>query len=148
MTLTLRRSRSPFEVGVLLALGVLSIVSAVFFDQAATFTARQLPEPLGHIMYAGTAVAAGVALTGVWWRHDIAGLLIERIGLISLASWTLGYGLAVLAVSGARGIQFGGYMGAVAAMALVRAWQIGREARELSLVAGAAQRLKDESEGA
>ncbi|NBH01929.1 hypothetical protein [Amycolatopsis sp. SID8362] len=142
MTITLRRSRSPFQIGVLLALLVISAASAVFFDQVATSTARELGSTLGRLMYGGTALGAGVALVGVW-RSGITGLLVERVGLISMACWVTGYGIAVLINSGARGVQFGGYMTAVALMCLWRAWQIGREARELATVEHLAEQISN-----
>ncbi|MFJ1764051.1 hypothetical protein ACIOD2_27300 [Amycolatopsis sp. NPDC088138] len=133
MTITLRRSRSPFQVGVLLALLFISLIPMVFFESVSTTTARELGPVLGRLMYGGTALAAGVAFGGVWTK-GVTGLLIERIGLVSLACWVIGYGGAVLVNSGARGIQFGGYMLAVAVMSLARAWQIGREARETAVI--------------
>ncbi|QRP48014.1 hypothetical protein [Amycolatopsis sp. FDAARGOS 1241] len=134
MTITLRRSRSPFQVGVLLALFLLSAVSALLFDQVATTTAHELGPLLGRSMYAGTALGAGVALSGVW-LDGVVGLLVERVGLVSLAFWTAGYAAAVLVNFGvARGLQLGGYFLALALMSAVRAWQIGREARELATV--------------
>ncbi|MEV4604795.1 hypothetical protein AB0K15_46530 [Amycolatopsis sp. NPDC049253] len=131
MTITLRRSRSPFQVGVLLALFLLSAASALFFDAMATASARELGPGLGRLMYGGMAVAAGVALVGVW-LDGVVGLLVERVGLISMGCWSTAAGLAVLANSGARGVQFGGYFLAVALMSAWRAWQIGKEARELA----------------
>jgi hypothetical protein len=133
MTITLRRSRSPFQVGVLLALFLLSAASALFFDAVATSSARELGAVFGRLMYGGTAVAAGVALTGVW-LDGVVGLLVERVGLVSMSCWITGTAAAVLVNSGVRGVQFGGYFLAVALMCLFRAWQIGREARELATV--------------
>ncbi|WP_410644483.1 hypothetical protein [Amycolatopsis sp. lyj-346] len=143
MTIMLRRSRSPFQVGVLLALFLISIMSALFFPDVATSTARELGAGLGRLMYGGTAVAAGVALAGIW-RPGVNGLLVERVGLISMAFWVLGYGVAVFINSGARGVQFGGYMLAVAVMASWRAWQIGREARELATVQHLADTIRED----
>jgi hypothetical protein len=133
MTITLRRSRSPFQVGVLLALFLLSAASALFFEAMATSSARELGPLLGRLMYGGMALAACVALVGVW-LVDVVGLLVERAGLVSMACWSTAAGLAVLANSGVRGGQFGGYMLAIALMSVWRAWQIGREARELATV--------------
>lgn len=146
MSIQLRRSRSPFEVGVLAALLLISTLSAIFFSKLATTTARELGSPLGRAMYAGTAIAAAVAVVGVF-IPDVIGLLVERVGLISLACWVMGYGVAVLINSGARGVQFGGYMTALAIMAAVRAWQIGREARELATVQHLAEQVPEKEVG-
>ena len=131
MTIQLRRSRSPFEIGVLASLFLLSLAAAMFFEHLATSTARDLGPALGRAMYVGTALAACVSLVGVA-IDDLPGVLVERIGLVSLGLWTAAYGGAVVINSGSHGMQFGGYMLAITIMSFVRAWQIRKEARELA----------------
>lgn len=131
MAIQLRRSRSPFEIGLLVMFVVLSVVGVLFFDYAATNTVRALGPVLGRLLYIGTAIAAGVALVGVF-RRGVPGLVVERIGLASLACWTVANGIAVFIAAGRHGIQFGGNMLAITLMCAFRAAQIGPEARQLA----------------
>jgi hypothetical protein len=142
MVLSIRRSRSPFQIGICLALFALYLLSTIFFDAMATSSARELGPALGRVLYGGTAIAAGVTLAGVFTR-SVPGIFVERIGLVSLAFWTLGSGVAVLANSGVRGAQFGGFMVAVTLMSITRAFQTTREARDVSVIESAKAKLEE-----
>lgn len=131
MPIQLRRSRSPFEIGLLLAFFVLSILGLVFFGAASSSTMRELGPTFGRTVYVGTALAAGTGFVGIC-MPGVKGLLVERAGLASLAFWLLGNGTAVLITFGVHGLQFSGNTLAIALMCAFRAWQIGREAREVA----------------
>ena len=131
MPIQLRRSRSPFEIGLLLAFCVLSLLGIFFFNSAASSTMRALGPAFGRSVYVGTALAAGIGFIGVC-MPSVKGLLVERVGLVSLACWLLANGITALITFGTHGIQFSGNTLAIALMCGFRAWQIGREAREVA----------------
>jgi hypothetical protein len=126
MVIEIRGGKSPHEVALLLACVLLGGVSVIAFDRVASASARALPIPWGLVMYAGLVVTALVALIGVFSR-GVVGALTERIGLWSSTAWCLGYGVIIVANSGARGILFGGFMLSVAIAHVVRARQISAE---------------------
>ncbi|MFJ1765077.1 hypothetical protein ACIOD2_32450 [Amycolatopsis sp. NPDC088138] len=131
MSVYIRRGKHPHEVVLLAAAFLLGLSGSLAFNATATSTARTLPFPFGHLLYAGMAFGAAIALVGVFWP-GITGALIERAGLILVSTWSLVYGVVVLFNSGARGIMFGGFMAAFAAASLWRVWQIAKEAREVA----------------
>jgi hypothetical protein len=130
MVLEIRSGKHPHEVAMLLAGLLLGVAGAVFFDETATTTARALPYPFGHIMYAGLGLGCAIALTGVFW-HGLTGALVERAGLVSVSIWSLIYGAVVAINSGVRAVGFGGFMLAFAVASLIRVKQIGVEARQM-----------------
>lgn len=130
MVLEIRSGKHPHEVALLFAALLLGLAGTLFFDETASTTARALPTPFGHVMYAGLGIGALVSLTGVFWR-GLTGALVERAGLVTASTWSLGYGVVILINSGWRGLMFGGFMVAFAAASLVRVKQIGSEARQM-----------------
>lgn len=126
MVIEIRGGKSPHEVALLLACVLLGGAGVFAFSQVASTSARMLPIPWGHVMYAGLAVTSLVALVGVLLQ-GVAGALTERIGLWSASAWCLGYGVIIVVDSGARGALLGGFMLAVSIAHILRARQISHE---------------------
>jgi hypothetical protein len=130
----IRSGRHPHEV-CLLGVCVLSGATGLInYSKVASSTVRALPEPWGMVFYATMLAGAVIALAGVL-LPGLKGPLIERSGLLILASLFTGYGIAVLAAAGARGLFFSAFVGGFAIANLVRYVQIGRELRRISAAA-------------
>jgi hypothetical protein len=126
MVLSFRSGKHPHEVALLSAATLFGVCGLFFFPFVATTTARALPVPFGHLLYAGLFIGSAISLVGVFWR-GLTGALIERSGLFSVSVWGFSYGIAILINSGARGIGFGLFMASFAIANIVRVWQINHE---------------------
>lgn len=127
MPLHVRDGKHPHQVGFLVAGVILGIVGAV---GPRSTTSRALPDLTVYLLYGGVALAALIAIVGVF-VPDILGALIERVGLFMLAIMLLGFGVAVIAAAGIRGVSFGLFVAAFAGANLFRVWQIRREIKDL-----------------
>lgn len=75
-------SRHPFQFWVMFGL-ILSGASNFFIPGSEVL--RQGLDPFSHKVWAGTLmIGAIVTLISAWWKDRITGLLLERIGLVSI----------------------------------------------------------------
>lgn len=131
----IRSGRHPHEVVLLLVCVLVGAVGTFGFDQAASTTIRSLPEPWGRFFYLGVLAGSVVALSGAYWR-GLAGPLIERSGLITLAGMWASYTVAVLMNSGLRnGWGFSLIVGGFAVANVWRYVQISGELRRIRAAA-------------
>lgn len=124
--LGIRTGKHPHEVALLSATMFLGFAGLFFYPVLATPTARALPPPFGHILYAGLGVGSLIALVGVFWG-SLTGALVERVGLFSLSLHAIAYTAAIAANSGIKGLNFAAFMTAFATANLIRSYQIARE---------------------
>jgi len=87
---------------------------------------RALPWLLVVIWYVLLSLASVTALLGIFWREVLAGLLIERAGLMGLASAGSVYAIALIAVGGWTAVAAAGFVMGFAGASVVRAVDIGR----------------------
>jgi hypothetical protein len=107
---------------------------------------RTLPPGLIVAWYAMLAIGSFVALSGVFWREPLAGLLIERAGLLFLIAATVIYSFALLYAAGFRGAAAASFVVAFAAASSIRAIDIGRILVRIRAVAVATGAVLDEGE--
>lgn len=147
--LTIRFSRHPHEI-VLLSICVLSGLSTFLaYHQAASTAIRELPEMWGRVYYLGLAIAAAIALIGVFWP-GFTGPLVERAGLLMLSGLVCFFGIAILTVAGLRGLYFGLILIGFAAANLWRVGQVNRELQQIraaAILTGSTEQLNDEGGG-
>lgn len=123
--------RSPFEVAILVACAVTGIVGLS--------TGSLSPAAITALFHGGavawniSVLAGGVgSLIGMWLRFP-TNMLVERVGMIWLATWFTAYGVAILLVNtnviGA--IAGTGTVFAFAVACFARAWQLTSQLKQL-----------------
>jgi hypothetical protein len=133
--LIVHSGRNPFAVFLLCAC-VLIGVAGLISPQKTSPTVAHLLLPwelaawYGGLIASGAGTLAGLAVKG------LTGLLVERAGLVFLASLSGMYAVAV-AVQGGGALSFAAALtGCFCAASLARVWQIGRDLKQLPTAQG------------
>jgi hypothetical protein len=124
--MTTASTRNPFQVFLILAMGIQAIIGSFYFNQAASAALRAFPEPWGRVFLAFTAVTCVVVLVGMSRPNSPEGILIERAGLYGLSGVTIAYALWAIGQSGFRATSFALILGAMGMSGVCRARQITR----------------------
>lgn len=130
MPLEIRSGKHPHEVALLIAAAFGGVCGLLFFSTLASTTVRALPIPFGHVLYAGLAVGAGIALAGVFSK-GLWGARTECIGLWFMSGHCAAYAVGIFAAAGPGGSLIIGFMVAFGAANLIRAVQIGNEIEQM-----------------
>lgn len=133
--LIVHSGRNPFAVFLLFACVLTGIAGLISPQQTSPIVAHLL-QPWELEAWYGGLIATGVgALAGVLSR-GLTGLLVERVGLVFLASLSGMYAVAV-AVQGGAALSFASaFTGFFCIASLARVWQIGRDLKQLPTVQG------------
>lgn len=121
--------RNPFSIFLLFGLLVSGLSGLVAPITASAAVARLLPHWELFVWYGGLVAASACALVGIF-AASVVGLLVERIGLSTLAVLTCGYTAAVAAAGGAGNVAAVISAGLVIACC-VRVWQITGDLRRI-----------------
>ena len=124
--LAIRTGRQPHEICICICALLVGLTGLTFGESISASISAALPPPWRTVYFAGLVISGAVALYGIW-RHDVMGVLVERVGM-----WTMGALFA--AFSGAILLLYGWSGLAAALMPLcfstanaARAVQIGRD---------------------
>lgn len=135
-----RSGRNPLSATVLAVFAVSGVLGLLDPSQASPI----LRGVLGHyvwIWHGGLVIGSATALVGVTVLKPLNDVLVERIGMVWLATLFLSYFVAVCANDSAF---FSTYSGIVLGLGLafaMRAWQITRDLRRLHRALQALPRL-------
>lgn len=91
--------RHPFEV-FLLCMCAGSGIPLAFGAPRPGSINDVLPEALAVGWGLALAIGSVVALTGIWWRNRVSGIILEQIGLVSVGWAAIIYGVAVVIFAG------------------------------------------------
>lgn len=121
----------PIEVTFLVA----SLLLGIFGLIRPARTVQQLDEMIGFgfLWYIGIAVGAIISLVSLFFKMPL-NLLWERIGLVIIATFFLGYSFATTMFFGWPGLQGSILIINFGVGAALRAWQISQDLRLLGKV--------------
>lgn len=123
--------RNPYAIFLLAAI-VLTGVSGLISPQHTSPVVAHLLAPWElAAWYGGLVIAGTVSLAGLFSR-GLMSLLVERVGLVVLASLSAMYAVAVVAQGGATLSLAAGTAGSFALASAARVWQIGRDLKEIT----------------
>lgn len=128
-----RNGRNPLSITVLLAFFGSGVLGLVLPGQASP----SVSEVLGAwawVWHAGLAIGAATALVGVLVLKPLNDVLVERVGMVWLASLFLSYFVAVCVADDAFFTTYSGVVLGLGVAFAVRAWQITRDLRALHRV--------------
>lgn len=118
--------RHPFEVAMLAAATVVGFSRILAPHPTSGSLEKALPPHLVTGWYLLLMIGSVVGLLGVSWKTPVAGLLIERSGMIFLSSAGLIYTIALISSGGWRAVAAASFVAGFATASAVRAWDIGR----------------------
>lgn len=118
----LRSGRNPFEAYLLAACFLVGVAGLVA-PESQSSVVTHLPRWEVASWYGGLVAGSGVCLAGIAMR-GVKSLLVERVGLLMLAAFSVLYSVAVLAAAGARGTFVAVFIAAFAGAAVGRFVQI------------------------
>ena len=122
----LRSGRSPFELFLLGACVISGLAGLVAPTSTSSALAHLLPTWVVMAWSAGLVIGGVVSITGVLMR-GLTALLVERIGLVGLAGFSVLYSAVIVAELGLRATFTALFIAAFAAACVGRFWQINRD---------------------
>jgi hypothetical protein len=121
----------PHEL-LLLVVSVVTGVAYLLGSPPPTSVAALLPHWQTYTWAAGLLASGVMGIFGCAWRRDLElGLQAERAAMLIGGGALLLYTVSVFALGGRRALLAGGITAAWTAANLWRAWQIGRDLREI-----------------
>lgn len=131
----IRSGREPFEIALLSAIVLYGVLATIFFDQVSVTTLRSFPAPWGRLFIAAFGAGAAVALLGAV-QPTITGILIEKMGLWSVAGLGSAFAIWSIGVNGVKALAFAVLILGVAAASAARLRQIYMANRASTTAAG------------
>ena len=128
--------RNPFAIVLLGACILTGISGLITPHRTSPVVAHVLPTWELLTWYGGLVVSGSVALGGLF-AHGLASLLVERVGLVVLASITATYVAAVIAQGAVSVSPAAAVVGGLSAASVARIWQISRDLRDVDRRKGA-----------
>jgi hypothetical protein len=125
----LRSGRNPFEVWLLAACIITGAAGFITTQAVSGAVARTVPHWAGALWYAALFVGASISFVGIM-LHGLKSLLVERVGLLLMATFGVVYAGAVIAVAGLNGLFPATFVAGFAAANISRFVQIGRDLKK------------------
>jgi hypothetical protein len=130
----LRSGRSPFELFLLAACVLSGLAGLIAPTSTSSALARLLPTWVVIAWSAGLVIGGAVAIAGVLMR-GLTALLVERIGLVGLAGFSVLYSAVIVAEVGIRATFTALFVVAFAGACVGRFWQISQDLRRADVEA-------------
>lgn len=121
-------SRHPFETHALFGAAWMGAVSLL--TQTWPYSLREgFPYGMRVAWTAFILVGSIVALFGIGWKKRPSGLLMEQVGLITLAVSLISYAITIFVYNSPVGLGIGGFLFAVGIACIRQWWRIEKSIR-------------------
>ena len=128
--IVIRSGRNPYAIFLLVACVLTGVSGLISPRLTSPVVAHLLASWELYAWYGGLFASGSVALAGLSAR-GLTSLLVERVGLVVLASLSAMSAVAV-AVQGGAALSFSSaFVGCFAVASVVRVWQIGQDTKKL-----------------
>jgi signal transduction histidine kinase len=124
-----RAKQNPFQLAFMIAAILGGLALLILRQRLGSTLAQELPTPITVILGAGLVAGAGTTLIGMWMQR-VAGLLLERAGLLILTILFIVYAAFTVDFTGLKGLIIEVFFGSFAVASAFRALQIASDLRQ------------------